>query len=154
MNKKVFWTRTALYITIGGIIPFMFLVWRFDLFKKVSAVSIGGWGLLAVIFISLFFIKLTKSIRDGLTPSLLTQILEGLCKVIIPLIAAAVCVYYFRDMMAQLFQFLCVLIFCESAAIVINPFPQWIRENKKEQQESDTKTLLTALGIIKEEEKK
>lgn len=130
MTKKEFWIRLSLYIVIGGFLPFAFLVWRFKLFSKVSKLSIGGWGIIAVIFIAVFFIKLIKAVRKGLPFSLVSQILEGLCKIIIPLLIGAFCCYYLKDIMDEVFQFLWVLIVCESAAIVLNPIPKWTHENK------------------------
>ena len=154
MSKKQFWIRLSFYILIGGILPFLFLVWRFNLFSKVSKLSIGGWGLVAIIFIGVFFIKLIKAVRKGLPFSMLSQVLEGICKILLPLFIAAFIVYYMQDIMDQIFQFLWVLIVCESAAIVINPIPRWSHENKILDIEGSTKTLLTSIGLLKSEEKK
>lgn len=149
MSKKQFWIRFSLYCLFGGILPFLFLVWRFELFNKVSKLSIGGWGLIAIIFISVFIIKLIGNLKKLLEPYP-AQIFDGLSKVIIPLIIAAFCIYYMQDIMTEIFQFICVLIFCELIAIVNNPFPQWLHQHGVEKNEDRFKTLLTTLGIKKE----
>ena len=154
MSKKQFWMRFSIYVLFGGILPFLFLVWRFNLFSKVSKLSIGGWGLVAIIFIGVFFIKLIKSVKKGLPFSMLSQVLEGTCKVLLPLFIAAFVVYYMQDIMEQVFQFLCILIICETVAVVANPIPRWSHENKILEIEGSTKTLLTSLGLVKSEEKK
>ena len=66
MSRKEFWFRLGIYITFGAIIPFVFLVWRFKLFGKVSSISIGGWGVVAIVFVAIFFIKLFKAVKKGL----------------------------------------------------------------------------------------
>lgn len=154
MSKKEFWLRLSLYIIFGGIIPFAFLVWRFNLFGKVSSISIGGWGIVAILFVAIFFIRLFKAVRKGLPYSIWTQILDGIVKIIIPLAVAAVIVYLFKDLTEQIFQFLMVLIVSELIAIPVNPIPRWINDNKIEQDNNNTKRLLETLGIIKNEEKK
>lgn len=154
MNKKEFWIRLILYVIFGGIIPFVFLVWRFNLFGKVSSISIGGWGIVAIVFVAIFFARLFKAVRKGLPYSIWTQILDGIIKVLIPLAVAAVVVYLFKDLTMQIFQFLMVVIISEMVAIPINPLPKWIHDNKIEQDNDNTKKLLETLGIIKNEEEK
>lgn len=149
MSKKEFWIRLPIYILFGGALPFAFLIWRFKLFSKVSKLSIGGWGIIAVIFISVFFIKLIKAVRKGLPFSLVSQILEGVCKIIIPLLVGAFCCYYLKDMMEEVFQFLWVLIICESIAIVVNPIPKWAHENKNDSLIENLKAL--GLNLDKKE---
>ena len=147
MSKKEFWYRFSLYIFFGLIIPFVFLVWRFRLFEKVSKVSVGGWGLIAIIFVAVFFIGLLKAVRKGMPFSFATQVIEGLCKLTIPLIIACSCIYFMQDLMTEMFQFLCILTVSETVAVIVNPIPQWSHENHLEAQESKVKSILETLGI-------
>lgn len=147
MNKKEFWYRFSVYILFGLLIPATFLIWRFKLFEKVSKVSVGGWGIVAVIFVAIFFISMLKAIRKGMPFSITTQIIEGLCKLIIPLIIACTCIYFMQDLMKEMYQFLLVLILSETVAIVVNPIPQWAHENKIEEQENRLKGIINTLGI-------
>ena len=68
MNKKQFWTRISLYAFIGLIIPIVFLIWRFQLFKKVSTsgIAVGGWGVIVFIIFVVFFSSMLKAIKKGL----------------------------------------------------------------------------------------
>jgi hypothetical protein len=147
MNRKEFWFRFSLYILFGVLIPAVFLTWRFKLFEKVSKVSVGGWGMVAIIFVAVFFISLLKAIRKGMPFSFATQVIEGLCKLIIPLIIACSCVYFMQDLMKETFQFLCILTVSETIAVVVNPIPQWAHENKVEEQENRFRSVLNSLGI-------
>lgn len=154
MSKKMFWIRFALFIFSAFVIPFTFLVWRFKLFSKVSKLSVGGWGVIAIIFGAVFFIVLIKYVRKGLPFSMLSQVLEGICKVLIPILAALLIVDTMKNSMEQMFQFLFVLLFSEMIAIVVNPFPRWIHENKIEFENKRTTTLLETLGILGKKEDK
>lgn len=150
MSKKEFIARITMYALFGVIAPVGFLVWRFGLFQKVSSISIGGWGLVAIVLVAVFFIRFFKALKSGLPFSMLTQILDGLCKQIIPLIALTFCVYYLNDFTTEVFQFLCVLIVTRAAAIVFNPLPQWAHENKIGE---DKKNLKSVLESLKQENK-
>ena len=154
MNKKLFWIRLISYAVIGGGVPLFFLIWRFNLFSKVSKLSIGGWGMVAILFIGIFFIKMMKAIRKGLPFSFGTQILEGMFKVTIPLLIATVVIYVMRNSVEELFQFFFVLLFCETIAMIVNPIPQWAHENKIEEQESSAKRILSSLGLLKADDNK
>lgn len=151
MSKKQFWVRLGLYLVFGMIIPVSFLIWRFQLFEVVketkNKVAIGGWGLVVILFVAFFFIKLMKAIRRGMPFSLGRQILDGVTKTIIPLIVAAICVNLMKDLMKELFQFLCVVIFSEMVAICVDPLPQWAHENHIEYQENTLRNILSSLGI-------
>lgn len=153
MKKKELLIRFSLYCLFGGILPFLFLSWRFELFKKVSKISIGGWGLVGIIFLFIFTTTTLKKIKQGMPYSYAKQIMDGVSKVLLPLLLAAICVHYMRDLMEELFQFFCVLIVCEGIAIFVNPLPQWGHENNVEQTESSVKKVLEAFGVIQNKEK-
>jgi len=153
MSKKEFWIRFSSYVALGAVAPFAFLTWRFNLFSKVSKLSIGGWGLLAIVVIAVFFISMIKAIKKGLPFSFGVQVLTVICKISIPIMVAFLCFNFFQDIMAEMAQFLGVLFVCETAAGIINPIPQWAHENKINEEESRMKGLLQSLGIVKEENK-
>lgn len=145
MSKSEFWTRLAFYILFGAIIPIVFLIVRFNLFTQIDSISIGGWGIVVIIFACVFFIGLMKKIEKGLPFSLMSQIVTGLGKVIIPLVAAAFIVYYMQDCMKEIFQFLLVCTCSELVAIVVNPLPKWAHENKIEQDKATLSSILESL---------
>ena len=154
MSKKTFWFKFSLFMFFAFIIPFTFLVWRFKLFSKVSKLSIGGWGVIAIIFAAIFFMILIKYVRKGLPFSMLSQVLEGICKVLIPVLTALSIVHVMKNSMEEMSQFLTVLFFSEMVAIVVNPFPQWIHENKIDFENKRTTTLLETLGVLGKKENK
>lgn len=154
MTKKELWSRLGVYITFALLLPVAFLIWRFNLFTKTDSIAIGGWGIVAICFVAGFFIKLLKTVRKGLNPSLATQVLDGITSVILPLFIFAFATYYLQDVMHQMFQFLCVLIVCESVAIVANPLPQWYREHPSSSSSDGLlKYIIDTLKKISEDKK-
>ena len=151
-NKLVFWSRFCLYVLIGYAAPIFFLAWRFELFNKISKIKIGLWELIIVFIILVGFIKLIQYVKKGLPYSLLTQVLNGIAKVIIPLMVCLIIVNAFKnsgDKLNYLVQFLVFLIACETVAIVVNPFPKWIHDNHLEEQEHQFRKVFESLGVIK-----
>lgn len=148
-EKKIFWTRFTLWVLFALIVPVAFLVWRFDLFRQVSKVSIGGWGLLAIIIVVVFFKTLLKYIKKGMPYSLTRQVLDGLVKVIIPLSALYAVLFAMQNSINYFLQALSVLIVSEAIAIPINPMPKWVNDNKKE----DVESVLDLIIASREEKK-
>lgn len=145
MSKKEFWFRLPLYVLFGAIVPIVFLIIRFNLFTKIDSLSIGGWGIVVIVFGCIFVINLMKNIEKGLPFSMFTQIITGVGRIIVPLIAAAFIIYYMQDCMKEVFQFLLVCIASESVAIIVNPLPKWINDNKIEQDKANLETILNSL---------
>ena len=135
MTVKEFIFRLCLYIFIGGVLPFIFLVWRFDLFNPNAnkPVVIGGWGIVAILFITIFFLKTLKAIRKGMMFSVWTRVIDAITKVFIPLLIAIVVVNFVGSIQKELFQFLVVVFLLEIPATAINPIPRWTYENKIEE---------------------
>jgi hypothetical protein len=147
MDKKTFWIRFAVYAVFGVVVPCAFLIWRFNLFKEISGISIGGWELVCIIFVAGFFIKTLKSVKKGLPYSYFSQIITGVYKVIIPLCIGLAVIYYLQDVIKQVIQFLCVLIPCELVAIAVNPLPQWQHEHEMDESNATIKNILDTLGL-------
>lgn len=145
MTKKEFWIRFPIYVLFGVIIPVVFLIVRFDLFSQINSVSIGGWGIVVILFICIFFSSVMTNIEKGLQFSFFKQMMTGLRKIIIPLIAIAFVIYYMQDCMKELFQFLLVCIASETIAIIVNPLPKWTNENKIEQDKQNLQSIIESL---------
>lgn len=151
-NKLLFWSRFCIYVLFGFVAPIVFLAIRFELFKTISKVSIGGWELIIFLLVFIFLITLIKYVKKGLPYSILTQVLNGITKVIIPLVVVLLIVNAFKsstDKLEALSQFMVFLIACEVVAIVANPFPKWIHDNHLEQQEHQFRKIFESLGIVK-----
>ena len=75
--KTVFWARFILWTILSCVLPFAFIVWRFDLFHTISKVQIGGWGLIAIIIVAVFVFTVIRYVKLALSAkySLIGQVL-------------------------------------------------------------------------------
>ncbi len=139
-STRNFLIRLTLYIFFGFAVPGAFLIWRFKLFRQVSKLSIGGWGILLILFTIIFFWKLISSLRKGMKFGIVKQCLDGICGTLFPLIIVIVVCSLLDSWMTELVEFLCVTFVCHIIAIPVNPIPKWRFENNIEE---------TAFGISK-----
>ena len=154
MSKKQFWIRLPIYALFLFIIPAAFLIIRFKLFQKISSISIGGWGIVTIMLVAFGFMKMMKEVRKGLPFCYLNQIVTGLYKTIVPLLALTFIIYLGKDSVNHILQFLCVLVPSEFIAILVNPIPRWAYENKLEEDGYKLKQILKSAGLSKPEENK
>jgi hypothetical protein len=152
-EKQVFWIRLVSFILIGFILPFGCLVYRFHLFQKIEKINIGAWGVLAVIFVAIFFLVMLKMIKKGLPYSFPVQCINGLMKCIIPLIVIIAVLYVLQDYTSELLDVLIIITLCEVIAIPLNPLPKWANDNKKEQEETKFKKFAKLFWENKDNEK-
>ena len=133
-KTRIFLARFFGYIVIGLLIPVGFLIWKFDLFQTESHRTFGGWGVVTVIFTTIFLIYLCKQAEFSVDSQVGRQTLRAIRKVLFPLFCVTFCLFAVRNFIDELIQFFIVITVCEPIAYVINPFPQLIRENddKKE----------------------
>lgn len=142
--KAIFWIRFIAFFMFACALPFIFIVWRFDLFKSVSKVQIGGWGILAIILVIAFVFVVIRYVKMAINAkySLTAQVLGGVCKIILPLVAVTVILWCVRNEIELLLQVLGCIILCELIAIPLNPLPKWAYEQQKEVKEEDRKETM------------
>lgn len=145
-EKKILIIRFILFAIFACILPFVFIAWRYELFTQVSKLSFGGWGLVAVIILLVFCIYVSRSIKEVLKAkngySMTIQVINGLTKVILPLVCVYLIVNAIGENIALFKQTMVVVIVCEIIAIPINPIPKWKSESIKEGQEEKMDTFL------------
>lgn len=141
-NKKLFLIRLIAFILLGCVAPILFIGFRFKLFGKVSEFSLSGWGLIGIIIAFLFVIYVSKMIRNAMPYSMITQIIQGLLKVILPLFLLYLLINSLKNSLDAFSQSLLFTIICEFIAIPINPLPKWVGEHKTEQNENLIKKFI------------
>ena len=142
MTKKIFAIRLSLYVVFGAIIPIGFLAWRFKLFDKVTTISFSVWGLVAMITVIIFALKLLIGFKKGLKHGIPKQVVDTVCDTTIPLLIFTVAFDWMSDFAIEFVQFLIVLIVSETVAGILNPLPQWCHENKIEETQGVFKKIL------------
>jgi drug/metabolite transporter (DMT)-like permease len=148
LTPKEFAVRLALYVLIGAVIPFCFLVWRFNLFApkpSQESVTIGGWGIVGIVFIAIFFLKTLKAIRKGMIFSAYTKAIDATTKIFIPLLLAIIIIYFMGTIQEELLQFLMVVFICEIPAAAVNPIPRWAYENKLEEVSFNASKIISSI---------
>ena len=148
-ETSLFWIRFVIYVMFAVAIPVAFLIWRFKLFHTISSISIGGWGVIAILIVAFSFISMLKYIRKGLPFSFITQCINGIVKIIIPLVAVLLVVNALKNSVNELIQFLVVYIACQVVAIPVNPLPKWVHDNKLEEEENKFRKFAESIGFVK-----
>lgn len=145
--QAVFWARFASWAMFSCVLPFLFIVYRFNLFSKISKIQIGGWGLIAIVIVAIFVFTVIKYIRLAFAGrySLVGQILSGICKIVIPLGVFMVVLYNIRNNVETMIQVLGCVIVCETIAIPLNPLPKWAYEMQKDVSDSEKKDTVDYL---------
>lgn len=158
--KTTFWSRLVLWFVCAAGLPFAFIAWRFDLFKKVSAIQISGWGIIGIVIVAAVIISAIRYVKIAMNAkyTMVGQVLSGFCKVIIPLIALLLILKGLRDNIDIMIQVAGCVTLCEAVAIPINPLPKWAYEMQKdvraEERKEATDYLLDGFFSRKEKEKK
>jgi len=136
MNKTLkFWLLFIAFTLTALIIPLAFIIWRFELFQKVTKTTFGVWGVLCLIIVFAFGIVVSKYLTKGAPYSYGTQIINGVIKVVIPCFIVWFIAYKLKDEMELFIQVMGVVTVSETIAVIVNPLPNWIRENKKNEAE-------------------
>jgi len=133
---KEFWIKFALWTLFACLLPIIFIVWRYDLFTKATSIQFGGWGLLAIVILCVFVFAILRYVGKAFSRwSMTKQVILGIAKIIVPLVALYAALYSIRNSIDLFLQALAVVIACETIAIPINPFPKWVYEQTQGQTE-------------------
>lgn len=138
-ETKIFVIRIVLFTLFGCVLPFIFIAWRYDIFrveKEVSAkVSLTGWGFIAIVIAFFFFRYIYKTLKSIMPYSYAYQIINGFLKVILPLILVYIVASGIAKSINLFKQALSVTIICEIVAIFVNPFPKFLHDKGVEKNE-------------------
>lgn len=145
--KAVFWIRFALWAILACVLPFAFIVWRFDLFQTISKTQIGGWGIIAIVLLAVFVFSVIRYVRMAMSASysLTTQCLNGFCKVVLPCLALLVIVYCMKNDVELMIQVLGCVTLCEAMAVPVNPLPKWAYDRQKDVRVEERKETMDYL---------
>lgn len=136
---KIFVIRIVLFVLFGCVLPFIFIAWRYDIFrveKEVSAkVSLTGWGFIAIVIAFFFFRYIYKTLKSIMPYSYAYQIINGVLKVILPLVLVYIVASGIAKSIELFKQALAITMICEIVAIFVNPFPKYLHDKGVEKTE-------------------
>ena len=131
-ERNIFITRVIFFTLFACVLPFVFIGWRYDIFRVHNdinpRVSLTGWGFLAIIIVFLFVRYCMNILKHSIPFSMTYQVLNGIIKVILPLLLLLFVVNALENSIALFKQALVVTIICEGVAIPINPFPKFMHD--------------------------
>lgn len=125
--------KLILFLTFSVVAPTTYMVLRFNLFSETKMrVGIGGIIVFAIMLGTIS--ALIKYYLAGMKTkySFLKQLLQGMLRVVLPLVIALFVVIFLSDNMSLVKEALIVLIPSELIAIIFNPFPKWCFDNNVE----------------------
>lgn len=148
-ERNIFITRVVLFSIFACVLPFVFIGWRYDIFRvnnKISPrVSLTGWGFLAILIV-FFFVRYCMNILKHSIPFSMThQFLSGIIKIIMPLLLLLFVINALENSIAFFKQALIVTIICEGVAIPLNPFPKFMHDKGIEHIEGLTDIVINKL---------
>jgi hypothetical protein len=131
-KRNIFIFRMIAFTLFACIIPFVFIAWRYDIFRTSNdinpKVSLTGWGFLGLIIV-FFFIKYCLNVLKRAIPFSMTyQIVNGVIKIIMPLLLLLFVVDALENNITLFKHSLIVTIICEGVAIPINPLPKYMHD--------------------------
>lgn len=132
--KAVFWLRFFLFTICALVLPILFVGYRFELFHKASKISISGAGVIVIVIVAVFVATIIKYVKNVIKVKnvFISQCISGVCKIIIPLLAALALIENIKDNLDIFLQSLGMVIICEAFAIPLNPLPTWAAEQQKD----------------------
>ena len=133
-EKKIFVAKAAAFVVFGAVLPIIFILWRYGIFEN-GPHSLGGVGLIVGLVAIICVGYVIREVRETLPYSYFTQILTGLIKVVLPLLAVYFALNAIKDSVDLLAQSVLATALCECVAVAVNPFPQWKHDHGKEEQD-------------------
>ena len=131
MSKAEFWIRFAIWVTLAAVVPFVYMAVAYGLFSSGggSAKSLSGWGVVAIIFVSIVLIYIINQTKNSLPAgNFMRQCISGFMA-LIPLFAAILIIHSVRNVLDEFERFLIVVLICEAIAVPVNPLPKWAMDN-------------------------
>lgn len=139
-NSKIsFKGKLVLFFAFSMILPIIYLSLRFNLFKVQNSLSI--WAFFVIVIFALVLMFMIKYYLDGMKTkySFLKQLLQGLIKVVFPLLIVLIGLIIFKNKLGWLsenvglmIEAIAIILGCETIAIIVNPLPKWAFENNVE----------------------
>ncbi len=143
--KTTFATRAVAWFTFAAVLPFLFIAFRYGIFKSQGTIALSGWGIIGVIIFAAVLIGLIGYLKQGMKEGMAKQCLVGFCKIIVPLLMVLIIVKGIQSNVELFMKALGVTIACEAIAIPINPFPAWLEARRKEKGLEEQESVFGAL---------
>ena len=150
-KKKLFLTRLIAFICLL-LVPPVYMIFRYNLFQKVSTISVGGWGILAICLVAIAIFIFLRYLIKGKTYAYWKQILKAILYVLVPCFTFYMILYISKEYMERLMELLIIVMVSYFVAMVVNPLPQYTYEKSRGEFESWVNYALDNREKAKEEQ--
>lgn len=150
-TKKLFLIRLVLFIAFL-LIPPIYLVFRYDLFQKVSRLNVGGWGIFAIVLSAIALFVFLRYLIKGKKYAYWKQVIKAVLYVIVPCFTVYLIIYLSKEYLERLLELIIVFMASYFIALLINPLPQYTYEQSKGEFESWVNYALDNREKAKEQE--
>jgi hypothetical protein len=133
-NKNIFILRLIAFIILM-LTPIIYLVCKYNLFTTVNSMTIGSWGIIAIIITAIAIGIFLKYILFGKKWAYRKQIVKGVLVVGLPLGTITLILVYASSYLTQLHDFFEILTICRLVAYIVNPLPEWTYQKSLGEQE-------------------
>lgn len=134
-KKKLFIIRLIAFICLL-LVPPIYLVFRYDLFTKVSGLNIGGWGIIAILMVAVALFMFLRYLIKGKTYAYWKQIVKAVLYIIVPCFTIYVIIYISQEYLNRLLELIIITMVSYFSAFCINPLPQYTYEKSRGEFES------------------
>jgi uncharacterized membrane protein HdeD (DUF308 family) len=141
-----FWTRFSVWFLLSVITPSAIIITQYEIFsERTSTTKITGMGLIALIALGGGVFYIIKSLSDASHNPWINGMMEGLIKVILPLLGVYLLTGIIAYNLDKIRIILVVSLLAEGLALPINPLPEYVAEQKKKRKLQET------IGITSDE---
>ena len=134
-ERQSFWLRMGLAILFALVIPFSAIAYKFELFAfRDAAYSLTGWGILAILILVLFLMRMIKKYTKDLPHSFLKQFIDTVNYVVIPLSFGTLLFWMIQNTNDAVYFVLRISLFSVPIGALINPLPGWAQKQKDQHQ--------------------
>lgn len=134
-KKKLFIIRLVIFIALL-LVPPIYLMFRYDLFKKVSHLNIGGWGIMAIVLCAFGIFIALRYLIKGKKYAYWKQVVKAVLYVLVPCFTMYLVIYISQEYLNRLLELMIVFMVSYFSALCINPLPEYTYEQSKGEFES------------------
>lgn len=149
-KKKLFIIRLVLFIAFL-LVPPIYLIFRYNLFHKVSKLTFGGWGIMAIILLAIGVFLFLRYLVKGKQYAYWKQVVKAVLYVIVPCFAIYFIIYLSKDYLERLLELIIIFMASYFLALLVNPLPQYTYEKSRGEFESWVNYALDNREKAKEE---
>lgn len=119
----IFFSRLFGFLVFAGVLPFLFIAYRFEMFSGSKAAM--GWGIFGYVILGLCLKYILSEVADAAPWTMWGQCVRGFMRIVVPLLLVYGILVCVKSSIDYLLQATACTLLCECVAIPLNPLPKW-----------------------------